>query len=70
MEDFEHYEGCPAKSKPKSVDFWEQHEAALRAGRIVQAAAIQAQWLSVAGAVDIAFEIDNAVQKRIKQEKK
>jgi len=63
--------GCPV-AKPKSVDFWEQHEAALRAGRIVQAAAIiyAGTGHTVEGAVMIAFDIDKEVQRRIEQEKK
>ena len=73
MTDFEHYEGCPTKSKPKSIDFWEQHEAALRAGRIVHAAAIIYAPYAVDGivtAVDRALRIEEEVQRRIEQEKK
>ena len=66
MEDFEHYEG-----KPKSLDFWKQHESALRAGRITQAAAII--FSATVGddeySVDKAFRIDKLVQQKIKQEK-
>ena len=52
-------------------DFWKQHESALRAGRITQAAAIifADTRLNMEEAVNRAFMIDQEVQYRIKQEK-
>lgn len=53
------------------ADFWKQHESALRAGRITQAAAIifAGPRFSLEEAVTRAFMIDQEVQNKIKQEK-
>lgn len=63
---------CPVTTKPQTVDFWERHEKTARLARLTQAAAVLYNGGFGEGskgrAVALAFELEELVIKRLKEE--